>query len=220
MSNDLITFEFVTQSVRVLIIDGEPWFVAADVCAILGLSQVTRALDRLDDDEKQVIDFSILTNGKGRSNQQLSKFNPKSVNIINESGLYALILTSRKPEAKKFKKWVTSEVLPTLRKQGHYTILGADEPVFKLTQQDLTDLIERCVEQGVNAALRARKTIIEPATKPRSTRENFSEWEKAEILRLDEQGVGAAEIADLLYRPVSSVRSFLWRNRQAKRVYN
>ncbi len=205
MSNDLITFEFVTQSVRVLIIDGEPWFVAVDVCAALHINNNRMALERLDDDEKGV---SVMDTPGG----------PQKMSIINESGLYALILTSRKPEAKKFKKWVTSEVLPTLRKQGHYTILGADEPVFKLTQQDLTDLIERCVERGVNAALRARKTIIEPA-KPRSTRENFSEWEKAEILRLDEQGVGAAEIADLLYRPVSSVRSFLWRNRQAKRVY-
>ncbi|MER2530337.1 MAG: Bro-N domain-containing protein [Candidatus Competibacter sp.] len=206
MSNDLITFEFVTQSVRVLIIDGEPWFVAVDVCAALHINNNRMALERLDDDEKGV---SVMDTPGG----------PQKMSIINESGLYALILTSRKPEAKKFKKWVTSEVLPTLRKQGHYTVLGADEPVFKLTQQDLTDLIERCVERGVNAALRARKTIIEPA-KPRSTRENFSEWEKAEILRLDEQGVGAAEIADLLYRPVSSVRSFLWRNRQAKRVYN
>ena len=207
MSNDLITFEFVTQSVRVLIIDGEPWFVAVDVCAALHINNNRMALERLDDDERGV---SVMDTPGG----------PQKMSIINESGLYALILTSRKPEAKKFKKWVTSEVLPTLRKQGHYTILGADEPVFKLTQQDLTDLIERCVERGVNAALRARKTIIEPATKPRSTRENFSEWEKAEILRLDEQGVGAAEIADLLYRPVSSVRNFLWRNRQAKRVYN
>ena len=206
MSNDLITFEFVTQSVRVLIIDGEPWFVAVDVCAALHINNNRMALERLDDDERGV---SVMDTPGG----------PQKMSIINESGLYALILTSRKPEAKKFKKWVTSEVLPTLRKQGHYTILGADEPVFKLTQQDLTDLIERCVERGVNAALRARKTIIEPA-KPRSTRENFSEWEKAEILRLDEQGVGAAEIADLLYRPVSSVRNFLWRNRQAKRVYN
>ena len=110
-------------------------------------------------------------------------------------------------------------MLPALRKRGHYAMLGTDEPVFKLTQKDLTDLIERCIERGVNAALRARKAIIEPAT-PRPVRENFSEWEKAEILRLDEQGVGAAEIADLLYRPVSSVRSFLWRTRQAKRVYN
>jgi len=204
MSNDLITFSFVAQSVRVLMIDGEPWFVAADVLEVLTLDR--KALERLDSDEKGV--SSIHTLG-----------GPQKMTVINESGLYALILTSRKPEAKKFKKWVTSEVLPALRKRGHYAMLDTDEPVFKLTQKDLTDLIERCVERGVNAALRARKTVVEPA-KPRATRENFSEWEKAEILRLDEQGVGAAEIADLLYRPVSSVRSFLWRARQAKRTYN
>ena len=204
MSNDLITFNFVSQSVRVLMIDGEPWFVAADVLEVLTLDR--KALERLDSDEKGV--SSIHTLG-----------GPQKMTVINESGLYALILTSRKPEAKKFKKWVTSEVLPALRKRGHYAMLGAVEPVITLSQKDLTDLIEHCIERGVNAALRARKAIIEPAT-PRPVRENFSEWEKAEILRLDEQGVGAAEIADLLYRPVSSVRSFLWRTRQAKRVYN
>ncbi len=204
MSNNFITFNFVTLSVRVLMIDGEPWFVAADVLEILTLDR--KALERLDSDEKGV--SSIHTPG-----------GPQKISIVNESGLYTLILTSRKPEARKFRKWVTSEVLPALRKHGQYTMPGVAEPLVTLTRKDLTDLIERCIERGVAAALRAKETISEPA-KSRPTRENFSEWEKAEILRLDDKGVSAVEIADLLYRPVSSVRSFLWRNRHARRVYN
>ena len=206
MSNNYITFNFVTLSVRVLMIESEPWFVATDVCAALHISNNRMALERLDDDEKGV--SSIDTPG-----------GPQKMSIVNESGLYTLILTSRKPEARKFRKWVTSEVLPALRKHGQYTMPGAAEPLVTLTRKDLTDLIERCIERGVAAALRVKETVSEPA-KSRPTRENFSEWEKAEILRLDDKGVSAVEIADLLYRPVSSVRSFLWRNRHARRVYN
>ncbi|MBK8963379.1 MAG: hypothetical protein IPM75_09935 [Candidatus Competibacteraceae bacterium] len=120
MSTALVSFNFVTHSVRVVMLNDEPWFVAADVCAALELPNITMALKRLDEDESQVIDFSTLNSIEGRENQALSNFDPKSINIINESGLYSLILTSRKPEAKKFKKWVTSEVLPAIRKTGRY----------------------------------------------------------------------------------------------------
>jgi prophage antirepressor-like protein len=95
--------------------DGEPWWLAADVCGVLGLSgdpgQHTR---RLDDDETRLI-----------SNQ--TNAGPRSMLVVNESGLYSLILTSRKPEAKRFKKWMTSEVLPSLRKKGAYAV-AADSP--------------------------------------------------------------------------------------------
>ena len=138
--------------------------------------------------------------------------------IINESGLYSLILTSRKPEAKAFKKWVTSEVLPTLRQQGQYRMASATDPaIIMMSQNQLTDLIERCVERGVAAGLRVSATVnsaVAESTRSRTTRENFSEWEKAEILRLNKLGVSALEIAELLYRPVSSIRSFLWRYRR------
>ena len=93
--SSIVTFNFVTNSVRVIMRGDEPWFVAVDVCEALTIGNSRMALDRLDDDEKGV--SSIDTPG---GNQELS--------IINESGLYSLILTSRKPEAKKFKKWVTA----------------------------------------------------------------------------------------------------------------
>lgn len=105
--SSLTTFTFVEQAVRTIMIGDAPWFVAADVCAVLSCD--TQQTRRLDDDEKGL--HSMQTPG---GNQQLS--------IINESGLYSLILTSRKPEAKRFKKWVTSEVLPALRRTGRYEI--------------------------------------------------------------------------------------------------
>ncbi|MDL2267994.1 hypothetical protein LJC46_08430 [Desulfovibrio sp. OttesenSCG-928-G15] len=96
---------------------GEPWFVAADVCKVVGLTNTTVALGSLDVDER-------------------SKFNlgrQGGVNVVNEPGLYSLILRSRKPEARQFKRWVTHEVLPAIRKHGGYL-------TPKLTTEALTDL--------------------------------------------------------------------------------
>jgi len=99
-------FTFADQHNVRLITDEnqQPWFIAKDVCDVLEIVNVTQALFRLDDDERSM--FNIGRQG--------------DVNIVNESGLYSLILSSRKPEAKKFKKWVTSEVLPIIRKTGAY----------------------------------------------------------------------------------------------------
>ncbi|KAB8291892.1 phage antirepressor KilAC domain-containing protein [Bifidobacterium apri] len=106
MSQQVETYKFHgSDPVRVVTgEDGEPWFVAKDVCDILGHSNVSVALDRLDDDER-------------------SKFNlgrQGNTNIVNEAGLYSLVLGSRKPEAHEFKRWVTHEVLPSIRKHGGY----------------------------------------------------------------------------------------------------
>lgn len=100
------SFEFNPNPLRVVMRDGEPWFAAADVCAALQL-ETHVAVRRLDDDEKGRC--SIPTLG---GDQEMS--------VINESGLYSLIMGSRKPEAKKFRKWVTAEVLPAIRKTGRY----------------------------------------------------------------------------------------------------
>ena len=108
MENNLMIFENQEfGAVRSILIDGEPWFVAADVCKALELEKTNRALSRLDDDEKGA--HSVSTPG-GR--QRMS--------IISESGLYSLILGSRKPEARAFKRWITHEVIPSIRKHGAY----------------------------------------------------------------------------------------------------
>lgn len=101
-------------NLRVIVRDGEPWFVAKDVTDALGLTNITVALAGLDEDEKAQLQESLSSHG-GRP--QL---------IINESGLYSLILRSRKPEAKAFKKWVTGTVLPAIRKDGGY-IMGEEK---------------------------------------------------------------------------------------------
>ncbi len=121
----LETFSYQSQAVRVITgEDGEPWFVATDVCKVLGLDQVSRAIGRLDDDEK-----TTLTITTSLIKQGVSDNNPgTSLNIVNESGLYSLILTSRKPEAKAFKRWVMRDVLPALRKTGTYTVPTAVTP--------------------------------------------------------------------------------------------
>lgn len=94
--------------IRAAEINGEPWFIAADVCRALEIGNSRQALTRLDDDEKNTV---ILNDGiPGNPN----------MTIINEAGLYALVLSSRKPEAKAFKRWVTHEVLPTIRQHGAY----------------------------------------------------------------------------------------------------
>lgn len=107
MDRALKLFHFGTKNVRVLMKDGEPWFVAKDVCDILEITNSRDAVGRLDPDEKGV----VLTDTPG---------GPQEVQAVNESGLYSLILGSRKPEAKAFKRWVTHEVLPSIRKHGMY----------------------------------------------------------------------------------------------------
>lgn len=113
MTANLIPFEFESQSVRIIERWNEPWFVLADVCRVLEIANSRDAAARLDDDEKGV----VTTDTPG---------GPQDVTIINESGLYSLILTSRKPSAKRFKKWVTAEVLPSIRKTGAYGAPAVD----------------------------------------------------------------------------------------------
>ncbi|WP_313308779.1 BRO-N domain-containing protein [Stutzerimonas nitrititolerans] len=109
-ATNIILFDFRGRSVRAISIEGEPWFVAVDVCRVLGQSNTTKALYALDEDE--------------RSNFKLGR--QGSVNIINESGLYTLILRcddaiKKGSDAHAFRKWVTAEVLPAIRKHGHYS---------------------------------------------------------------------------------------------------
>ncbi|WP_193583948.1 BRO-N domain-containing protein [Laribacter hongkongensis] len=101
-------FNFNDHTVRILDKDGELWFVASDVAAALEYRDAANMVRNLDDDEKGTHNVSTLGGDQ-------------EVTTINESGLYSAILRSRKPEAKRFKKWVTSEVLPAIRKTGTYS---------------------------------------------------------------------------------------------------
>jgi prophage antirepressor-like protein len=119
--------EDVSFDIRMVLIDGDPWFYAVDVCKALGLENTTKALLSLDDDEKsQVLDSSTLNSNQGGEINNLR-------NIINESGLYTLILRCRDAVKQgtiphKFRKWVTNEILPSIRKTGSYHV-GQNESV-------------------------------------------------------------------------------------------
>lgn len=113
MNNEIQKFDFKGSSLRTLTDEaGEPWFVAKDVCDILGMSNPSMAVTALDKDEVAQIDPKDYLGSENRSNQ--------AVNIVSEPGLYKLIMRSRKPEAKEFQRWVTHEVLPSIRRTGGY----------------------------------------------------------------------------------------------------
>jgi prophage antirepressor-like protein len=98
-------FQYGGNELRTILKDGEPWFAAKDVCDVLELSNPSVAISRLDEDEVTKFNLGGLVG---------------EINAVNEAGLYSLILGSRKPEAKQFKRWVTHEVLPSIRKTGQY----------------------------------------------------------------------------------------------------
>lgn len=117
--NALQIFNFESQAVRSLLRNDEPWFVATDVCRILELSNTSKAVEHLDSDEKGI----TLGDTLGGNQEML---------IVSESGLYVLIFKSRTPEAKRFRKWVTSVLLPTLRRTGRFVIGDDDEDLPSL----------------------------------------------------------------------------------------
>ena len=113
MTSDLLFILWTpAPPVRITDRDGNPWFVAADVCRILGIGNTTMALRALDEDERMT-----LRNFEGHSG---SRGGAQFVSIVSESGLYSLVLRSSKPEAKAFKRWITGTVLPSIRKHGGY----------------------------------------------------------------------------------------------------
>ncbi|CCX40771.1 phage antirepressor protein [Firmicutes bacterium CAG:102] len=140
--NNLQVFNYNGNEVRTIQKDGEPWWVLKDVCEVLGLSSPHKVFDRLDEDEK------------GR-NQIPTPGGEQEMTVINESGLYNVILRSDKPEAKPFRKWVTSEVLPSIRKHGAYM-----------------------TPQKIEEALLNPDTIIKLATNLKAEREKRMELER------------------------------------------
>ena len=143
MSNEIQQFDFKGAALRTLTDEnGEPWFVAKDVCDILGLENSRKATAELDPDEKNTVTISDGIPG-----------NPNKT-IISEPGLYKLIMRSRKPEAKEFQRWVSHEVLPSIRKHGAY-----------MTQQTL------------DKALTSPDFLIQLATKLKEEQEKVKELE-------------------------------------------
>lgn len=154
--NELQIFNYNGGEVRTVQKDGEPWFVLKDVCDALGIGNHRMAADRLDADEKGVSQIDTLGGAQGMT-------------VINESGLYNVILRSDKPGAKPFRKWVTSEVLPSIRKHGAYmtpemleaAILSPDYLLKVVTAlKDETD--KRKALEAVNSRLTVENQIMHP----------------------------------------------------------
>lgn len=157
--NDLQIFENDEfGEIRTVSVDGEPWFVASDVCKALDISNPRDAVSRLDDDERNTV---ALTDG--------NRGNP-NISIINEPGLYSLVLSSRKPGAKAFKRWITHDVIPAIRKTGGY-LLGeetmSDDELLSRALTVATEKLrlreERIKElSAVNATLTVDNQIMKP----------------------------------------------------------
>ena len=158
--------------VRVVELNKEPWFVATDICKALDIKNVTQAINRLDEDERSM--FNI-----GRQGE---------TNIVNEYGLYNLILSSRKPEAKKFKRWITHEVIPSIRKHGAYMTPEKIEEV--LMNPDTIIQLATALKEEQQRRLQAERQIEEQ--KPKVL---FAEaWE------VSEHSILVGEMAKLLAR--------------------
>jgi prophage antirepressor-like protein len=152
-----LTFFFEQQGIEIIIIDDVPYFVANDICEILGIKNSRDALSALDKDE-------VISVESQRSGQK------RSMNAVNESGLYALIFKSQKPQAKAFRKWVTGEVLPQIRKTGSYSLHTLPEnvsvEVMNLVKQLFAELSAQLLDkQAKNLEnLAHRLTQIEKKT--------------------------------------------------------
>ena len=144
----VFTWNESNVQIRSKIINGNPWLVAKDLCDYLELKDVSMSLQRLDDDEK--LTQKIFVSGQERS-----------MWLVNESGTYALILRSNKPKAREFRKWITNDVLPTLRKTGRYELKPQKRGVVRRTRGEgvnveLTNLlwlIGESLEQGDQSAM-------------------------------------------------------------------
>ena len=153
MENELQIFknEELEMEIRTLIIEGEPYFVGKDVASILGYKEPRSAVSKKVDEEDRGVSKIATPSGT------------QEMTVINESGLYSLILSSKLPSAKKFKRWVTSEVLPTIRKSGTYAI--ANTKVDKLTEMETETKLNNSQTRKANSLMRMHKQCNDPIVK-------------------------------------------------------
>lgn len=152
--NEIQKFSFNETAVNVIDRDGTAWFIAKNICDVLGLTNVTESVRSLDNDEKYQLDMNIIN----------SEVGGRGTIIISESGFYKLVFRSRKKVAKAFTKWVTSEVLPSIRKHGGYINPAANEETVKALVEkwtaERTAYLSTIVEQAAELALSRRDNEI------------------------------------------------------------
>lgn len=190
MKNNIVAFKYEEQQVRTIEKNGEPWFVGKDVAEILGYTNPRKAIiDHVDDEDKGVTKCDTLGGA-----QELT--------IINESGLYSLILSSKLPTAKEFKHWVTSEVLPSIRKTGEYKITPAQQNRLdimernsrareaslwlRISAQVKSDTYRQVCASYASTVLAGREVIPLPQT----TQHHYSATEIGEMFGVSKQAIG------------------------------
>lgn len=211
-TTDIQVFENVDfGKVRIIEMDGEPWFVGKDVAIILGYSNPQKAIRDHVDEEDRTVNESFTVNGT-------------MITLINESGLYSLILSSKLPKAKEFKHWVTADVIPSIRKTGRYTAPNAAQNVpdmgkLSLTTQclinlelqsnelrkDLAGALKRIEELERSKPVAAKPEPERPVTKPEP--KPWSEREKDYLRKAYALGQTDVEIAADMGRTVDSIKN-------------
>lgn len=190
MENKITVFENPDfGEIRTLKINGEPWFVGKDVAGELGYSDVNKAIAmHVDIEDKKLNDKSSLS------------FGQRGTTLINESGLYSLILGSKLPTAKKFKRWITSEVLPTLRKTGTYSIQQKPD---SYTIEDPIERAKRWIEEkeqylALENKIKEDAPLVEFANQIQSAKTNISMNEMAKLAAKNGIKIGRNRLFKLL----------------------
>ena len=204
--NELQIFKYENNDVRTVEINGEPWFVLKDVCGVLAMdvSKIKQVSDRLDADEKGR--YSVPTHGGAQETW-----------VINESGLYNVILRSDKPEAKPFRKWVTAEVLPTIRKHGAYmtpetlqaAILNPDT-MIQLCQQLKAEQDKNAALSAANSQLMVDKQIMLPKA------EYFDELVDRNLLTSFRETAKQLGIGEKAFIAFLLAKKFIYRDKKGK----
>lgn len=173
--------------VRTMVINGEPWFVGKDVAEVLGYRLARKALyDHVEDDDKKGVPIQNPLGGK------------QEMTIINESGLYSLILSSKLPQAKEFKRWVTSEVLPQIRKTGGYIPLNDCEDTGEIMARALM-IAQRTIEQK-DALLEMQKPKVRFAEAVTGSDDSILIGELAKLITQNGYEIGRTRLFDWLRR--------------------
>ena len=199
-------FHFKGRQVRTIQLDGEPWFVAADVCDVLGLNNPSQALSYLDRDERRLI-----TNEAWRTNGNMA--------IVSEPGLYSLVLRSRRPEAKGFRRWIAHEVIPALRQSGEYRLAAvssvAAAPSGQLLRISRRDLLNLALEAEAECEeLRPKAAFFDRVA---DSSDSFSLAETAKML--ETEGYGRNNLIKFLRREGILMASNVAKQRYIDRGY-
>ena len=194
MNNSIQRFDFKGAALRTLIDEnGEPWFVAKDVCDVLGYANASKAIsDHVDSEDKL-------------NNESLSSLGQRGGWLVNESGLYSLVLSSKLPTAKEFKRWVTHEVLPQIRKTGGY--IPTSEADDDMTILAKAVMIGQRTMEAQKQKIAAQQSRIDELQPKASAWDNFVDIPDALSVR------DSAKLLSNLGRPVGQTELFEWLDR-------